>query len=66
MSGGHWNYQNRKLEEYVEKLPLIIAAISLGLEYVDYALSGDTSRDKAKDQLFSLFETLGDKLYGEE
>lgn len=66
MSGGNWDYKNLDLVDGFDALKLkkILEIVQLGLHRVDYAISGDTSRERVEKELFDMFEKLGDDLYG--
>lgn len=68
MSGGYWDGRNREIgwriiEELTTKVTTILKAADEALIAVDYALSGDDSKEDAKEKLFEIFKKLGDDLY---
>ena len=77
MSGGHWNYQQWKIEELAESLqagtfPLVqfIKAVAKSEHIVDWAESGDTVRRRedgsgAERDLYDLWLKTFNKVFGE-
>ena len=78
MSGGHWNYQQYKLEEIAslldENRSIIVEIIKTAAEsehIIDWAESGDTVRRRDEDgsgeekDLYELWLKTFQRLYGE-
>lgn len=64
MSGGHWNYQQKHLDNYIEDLPRIIQAVQDCFNIADLVICGDSSEEKGKDEIFKRIVQLGDDVYG--
>lgn len=63
MSGGHWNYQQYRIEEEAEELAALLKAVAETEHIVDWAISGDTLREDAQKEIFDLWEKTFDELY---
>ena len=66
MSGGHWNYQDREIEEIADKcdyLKDILYRVSETTRIIDYAESGDTLKEDAREVLYNLWKDFFDKKY---
>lgn len=69
MSGGHWNYKDQTfsydLEDDLPKIIKIVQKMRVCFHTVDWAESGDSSREDAEKRLYDLILALGDELFGE-
>jgi len=65
MSGGAWSYKQFKIEEMAEEVKELLLVVSKTEHIVDWAVSADTSREDAKEELFQLWYDTFEKLYGD-
>jgi len=63
MSGGRWNYQDTRLIDIAEDLPLMLGALQKMFHHADWALCGDTSRETAKHLIWNELVALGNELW---
>jgi len=66
MSGGHWNHQDREIEDIGDKcdfMKSILYAVSETAHIIDYAESCDTSKTDARKELYALWKDFFDKRY---
>jgi hypothetical protein len=64
MSGGRWNYEDGVFfDRLAYALPEICKTLEACFNHVDYAESGDTSKEQAKEHLYHLINELGDKIF---
>jgi hypothetical protein len=72
MSGGHWQYGSHEIDEMADdynpsgKTHAILAAVARSEHVIDWAICGDTGREDAKEELFTLWESTFDRIYGDE
>ena len=64
MSGGAWGYQCYKIVQKADEMRDRLRAVADTEEIVDRARCADTARDKAERDLFELWESVFDRLYG--
>lgn len=70
MSGGHWNYQSYRIEEWAEYIPKFVKAIAQSEHIVDWAVCGDTVRRRedgsgAERDLFDLWLKTFNEVFGD-
>jgi hypothetical protein len=66
MSGGHWGYRSYRLEERAQEIKPLLEAVAKTEHIVDWAVCGDTLRADAARELFELWETTFEALYGDD
>ena len=67
MSGGLWNYEDQKDDNYnFGNIEIIINGIKEVLHKIDWAESGDTNRKDAEPLVYNLMLKLGNELFSNE
>ena len=61
MSGGRWDYRDRRIADL--NVQEILNAVMDCLHQVDYAECGDVSLDEARIKVYSRIRLLGDQLF---
>lgn len=61
MSGGHWNYQEYKIEEQAEFMKDLLLTLAKVEHCMDWAICGDTSIENAKEELWNMWEQFFDR-----
>lgn len=69
MSGGHWNYQQYKIEEQAEMVAAFLKAVAASEHIIDWAECGDTVRRSedgsgAERDLYDLWLKTFDEVFG--
>jgi hypothetical protein len=62
--GGHWDYQQKKLDQLIEDLPAMLQFVQDCLNAVDLLSTGDVGIETTTEKLIQLTKELGDRLYG--
>jgi hypothetical protein len=62
MSGGRWRYEDWKIDAL--DMTKILIALKLAFHEVDYAESGDSNPVEAKETIYAIIKSLGDRLFG--
>lgn len=71
MSGGHWDYQQFRIEEmaaeYAEdsRTRAFLEAVALSEHLCDWAICGDTDPESAGKKLYELWVATFEKVYGD-
>ena len=66
MSGGHWNNGDREIEEIADKcdyIKEILFKVSETAHIIDWAESGDTLKEDAREVLYNLWKDFFEKRY---
>ena len=66
MSGGHWNYQNRDIQDFADNCDYIKEILGKAAEtahIIDYAESGDTLRKDARKEIYELWRDFFEEKY---
>lgn len=64
MSGGHWDYQEDKIRNKATEVAAFLGAVAESEKIIDWALSGDSSVEGAKEDLWNLWIGTFNQLYG--
>jgi hypothetical protein len=64
MSGGQWGYQSDRLIADGERFRVIMEAVGKSERIIDWAESGDSSKEMAKTKLYELWVDTFTALYG--
>jgi hypothetical protein len=70
MSGGAWGHKEQHILDLAERgreeISQLLAAAAFTEHIVDWAVCGDTDKESAAKQLFDLWKSTFDDLYGRD
>lgn len=63
MSGGHWGYQEWKLQEQADMMKDLFNTLGAAEHLMDWAICGDTSMEEEMPKLWELWKNFFDRYY---